>query len=105
MTLATTFSEDFYNTLAEFCKAQAHPKRLMILHILAEGEKTVSELVEQLAINQSTVSQHLAFMKRTGVVKSRRVGNTVYYSLTDPRIAEACSIISQVVRERLATKK
>ncbi|MEM0348644.1 MAG: metalloregulator ArsR/SmtB family transcription factor [Candidatus Caldarchaeum sp.] len=104
MTLEQTLSEEFYNALAEFCKAQAHPKRLMILHILADGEKSVGELVEQLGIKQSTVSQHLSFMKRTGVVKSRRAGNTVFYSLTDPRIAEACSIISQVVRERFAPK-
>lgn len=100
----TALEEEFYNALAEFCKGQANPKRLMILHLLMDGEKSVGEIVETLKIGQPTVSQHLNYMKRSGVVKSRREGNTVYYSLADERIAQACSIISQVVKERVKHK-
>ncbi|MEM1943207.1 MAG: metalloregulator ArsR/SmtB family transcription factor [Candidatus Caldarchaeum sp.] len=100
----TLASEKFYEALAEFCKGQAHPKRLMILHLLMEGEKSVGEIVEALGAGQPTVSQHLGYMKRSGVVKSRREGNIVYYSLADKRIAEACSIISQIVKERIASE-
>lgn len=106
MTIAETIAdEEFYTALAEFCKGQAHPKRLMILHLLMDGEKSVSEIVQALKIEQPTVSQHLNFMKRTGVVKSRRIGNTVYYSIADQRLAQACNIISQIVKEKLSLKK
>ncbi|MCS6784312.1 MAG: metalloregulator ArsR/SmtB family transcription factor [Candidatus Caldarchaeum sp.] len=101
----TVPAEQFYEALAEFCKGQAHPKRLMILHLLMMGEKSVGEIVQALKIEQPTVSQHLSFMKRTGVVKSRRVGNTVYYSLADLRVAQACHLISQIVKEKLAAKQ
>ncbi|MEM2871897.1 MAG: metalloregulator ArsR/SmtB family transcription factor [Candidatus Caldarchaeum sp.] len=97
-------SEKFYEALAEFCKGQAHPKRLMILHLLMEGEKPVGEIAEALGAGQPTVSQHLNYMKRSGVVESRREGNIVYYRLADKRIAEACSIISRIVKERIAGK-
>lgn len=106
MTVAETLmSEEFYEALADFCKGQAHPKRLMILHLLMEGEKSVGEIVQALKIEQPTVSQHLNFMKRTGVVKSRRVGNTVYYGLADMRVAQACQLISQLIKEKLANKQ
>ncbi|MEM0443243.1 MAG: metalloregulator ArsR/SmtB family transcription factor [Candidatus Caldarchaeum sp.] len=98
----TITSEEFYEALAEFCKGQAHPKRLMILHLLMEGEKSVGELAEALGVGQPTVSQHLSYMKRSGVVNSRRDGNIVYYRLADKRIATACSIVSQIVKERMA---
>jgi len=101
----TQFDEMFYDALAEFCKGQAHPKRLMILHLLMNGEKSVGEIAETLKIGQPTVSQHLNYMKRSGVVKSRREGNIVYYSLADRRIAQACSIITQVVKEKLIKPK
>jgi ArsR family transcriptional regulator len=87
--------------LAEFCKGQANPKRLKILHLLAEGEKTVGEISKILGIPQANTSQHLGFMRRAGVVKSRRAGSTIYYSIADSRISEACSLISQVVADKL----
>jgi len=98
-------SEEFFEKLAEFCKSQANPKRLRILHALINGEKSVNEIVSETRLSQSTVSQNLSFMRRTGVVRSRREGNTVYYSLTDKRIAQACNMLSQVVAERLGYLK
>jgi len=96
--------EDFYQALSEFCKGQANPKRLRILHLLMNGEKTVGEISRDLGVPQSNISQHLGFMRRAGVVKTRRAGNTIYYSITDQRIATACKLISQVVAERLGIK-
>ena len=66
---------------AEFLKALAHESRLMILCILAEGEKSVSELEEILALRQPTVSQQLARLRGDGLVATRRDGKTIYYSL------------------------
>ncbi|MEM4189372.1 MAG: metalloregulator ArsR/SmtB family transcription factor [Candidatus Caldarchaeum sp.] len=100
----TVLTDEFYERLAEFCKGQAHPKRLRILHLLMTGEKSVGDIVEETKLSQSTVSQHLSFMRRSGVVKARRDGNVVYYSLADERIAQACNIIKQVVLEKTGVK-
>jgi DNA-binding transcriptional ArsR family regulator len=66
---------------AEFLKALAHESRLMILCILADGEKSVGELEEILALRQPTVSQQLARLRGDGLVATRRDGKTIYYSL------------------------
>src|SRR3569623_2501810 len=66
---------------SEFLKALAHESRLMILCILAEGEKSVSELEEILSLRQPTVSQLLARLRGDGLVSTRRDGKSSYYSL------------------------
>ena len=65
----------------ELLKALAHEGRLMILCILCEGEKSVTELEHMLALRQATVSQQLARLRTEGLVRTRRDGKTVYYSL------------------------
>jgi DNA-binding transcriptional ArsR family regulator len=64
-----------------FLKAMAHPNRLLILCILCEGERSVSELEQLLALRQPTVSQQLARLREDGLVKTRRQGKIIYYSL------------------------
>jgi DNA-binding transcriptional ArsR family regulator len=66
---------------ADFLKALSHESRLMILCILAEGEKSVTELEHMLSLRQPTVSQQLARLRSDGLVNTRRDGKTVYYSL------------------------
>ena len=66
---------------SDFLKALAHESRLMILCILAEGEKSVTELERMLALRQPAVSQQLARLRSDGLVTTRREGKTVYYSL------------------------
>ena len=68
---------------SEFLKAIAHPTRLLILSILCEGERSVTELEQLLALRQPTVSQQLARLREDGLVKTRRQGKTIYYSLAD----------------------
>jgi DNA-binding transcriptional ArsR family regulator len=66
---------------SDFLKALAHESRLLILCILADGEKSVSELEEILSLRQPTVSQQLARLRSEGLVSTRRDGKTVYYNL------------------------
>jgi|SRR5665647_851689 len=78
---------------SEFLKALAHENRLMILCILAEGEKSVSELEDFLALRQPTVSQQLARLRADGLVSTRRDGKTIYYNLASE---EARTIIGAI---------
>ena len=66
---------------AGFLKALAHESRLMILCLLCEGEKSVTELEHMLALRQPTVSQQLARLRTDGLVSTRRNGKTIYYRL------------------------
>jgi len=61
--------------------AMSNQKRLMLLCQLVDGERSVNELTELLASPQSTVSQHLALLRREGFVQARRDGQTQFYSL------------------------
>jgi DNA-binding transcriptional ArsR family regulator len=76
-------------------KAMGNPHRLMILCRLAEGEKCVGELERVIGLSQSALSQHLARLRRDDVVTTRRVAQTIYYSLVGP---EARSIIATLYR-------
>ncbi len=86
---------------AAICKALSDPKRIMIIHALRDGEKTVSELIEDLGLAQANLSQHLAVMRDRGLVSARRRGNNVYYSLTSPMITRACDMVRGVLVEQL----
>jgi len=66
---------------SNFLKALAHESRLIILCILTEGEKSVSELEDLLSLRQPTVSQQLARLRADRLVSTRRDGKIVYYSL------------------------
>jgi DNA-binding transcriptional ArsR family regulator len=64
-----------------FPKSLAHEFRLLILCLLCEGEKSVADLEEVLLMRQSSVSQHLARLRRDGLVQPKRNGKAVHYSL------------------------
>jgi DNA-binding transcriptional ArsR family regulator len=66
---------------ADFLKALGHENRLMILCILSQGEKSVSELEAMLSLRQPTVSQQLARLRAEGLVATRRDGKAIHYSL------------------------
>lgn len=86
---------------AEICKTMADTSRLMILHELRDGERSVGQLVEELHLQQSNVSKHLGILRERGIVNNRREGTSVYYSLANPRIADACDIVQEVLKTNL----
>ncbi|WP_078394031.1 ArsR/SmtB family transcription factor [Shouchella patagoniensis] len=67
-------------------KALSDPTRIRILHLLAEKECAVGEIVDELSLGQSTVSHQLRFLKNLRLVKSRRVGTSMYYSPEDEHV-------------------
>lgn len=87
---------------AGLLKAMAHPKRISLLRALMEGEKSVTELMRVVGATQSNTSQHLAVMRKLGLIQARRSGSSVYYSVTDKRIADACESLRVCASEELA---
>ncbi|MEM7422971.1 MAG: metalloregulator ArsR/SmtB family transcription factor [Pseudomonadota bacterium] len=80
----------------EFLKALAHEGRLMILCHLATGEKSVTELEELLSARQAAVSQQLARLRLEGLVRYRRDGKAIYYSLDDDRARQMIEIVYEM---------
>ena len=74
-------NKELYQKKTKMIKALANPTRLLIVDLLATGEKNVSELVELTEEEQSNVSKSLAVLKSNGIVTARKDGMNVYYSL------------------------
>jgi DNA-binding transcriptional ArsR family regulator len=77
----------------DLLKALSHESRLLILCILVEGEKSVSELEELLSMPQAAVSQQLARLRFDRLVQTRREGRMVYYSIADPEVARLVELL------------
>lgn len=81
---------------AAFLKALAHEGRLMILCHLSTGEKSVTELEQLLGARQAAVSQQLARLRHEGLVKARRDGKAIYYSLSDPKTTRLIALLYEL---------
>lgn len=93
-----------YNMQAGISKTLANPIRLAILHTLRDGEKSVNELTDILGISQSNLSQHLALMRQMGILKTRKQGTSIYYSVTNPKINQACDMVREVLLDQLSQR-
>jgi ArsR family transcriptional regulator len=94
--------DPIWSLQAEVMKILASPRRLEILHLLAEEPKEVGRLAEEMGITQPNVSQHLAVMRAAGIVEAQRDGREVRYRLTDPEVIDACNMMRGVLLRRLA---
>jgi ArsR family transcriptional regulator len=81
---------------SNFLKALGHEGRLMILCHLATGEKSVTELEELLSARQAAVSQQLSRLRLEGLVKPRRDGKAIYYSLADERAIRVLDVVYDI---------
>ncbi|MDM8086015.1 metalloregulator ArsR/SmtB family transcription factor [Cellulomonas cellasea] len=90
---------------AELFKALAHPVRIRTLELLAEQPRQVSELLAEIGIEASHLSQHLAVLRRAGVVTARREGNAVHYTLAHPAVAQMLAAARTVLLDTLAGAK
>src|SRR4051794_22328217 len=87
---------------ADVLKVIASPRRLEILHRLAEGPCEVGRIAEEIGASQPNVSQHLGVLRTAGLVEAERDGREVRYRLADPDVMVACAIMRGVLQRRLA---
>lgn len=86
-----------YQVKAEFFKTLGHPARIRVLELLSERDHTVAEMVPEVGIEPANLSQHLAVLRRSGLVTSRKDGATVIYSPTSPYVAELLSVARRIL--------
>ncbi len=86
---------------ANICQALGDPKRIQILYALHGEPRYVSALADDLGMPQPTVSRHLQVLRQRSLVVTARDGQTVVYSLSDPRIIEVLDVMRQIMRDAL----
>lgn len=81
---------------SDFLKALSHENRLLLLCILSEKERSVSELEQILSLRQPLVSQQLARLRFDNMVTTRREGKTVFYSIADEDVRRITNVVYEV---------
>lgn len=93
--------DEIFTLQADVLKTLASPRRLEIVHRLAEGPCEVGRLADELGMSQPNASQHLAVLRSSGVVEAVREGREVRYRLADPDVMVACAIMRGVLQRRI----
>lgn len=89
-------SKETESNAAALLSAMANKKRLKILCLLMEGEMAVGEIGKHIDLGQSPLSQHLAKLRAHGLVQTRRVGQSIYYSLACPNVVEVLKTLNRI---------
>lgn len=82
---------------ADLFKALAHPRRLEIINLLKNREMTVGDMQEMLGLPQANISQHLYVLRKQAVVKTRKEGKQVFYTIADENFVKACDLIRKAL--------
>lgn len=93
--------DELYAQLARAAKALANGKRLEVLDVLAQGERSVEAIAEATAAGVTNTSAHLQVLRRGGLVASRKEGTRVYYRLAGDDVARLLVALRELARERL----
>ncbi len=96
MKLKSPLPKEAYQKNASIYKILANSKRLEILNLLKNGELGVEQILKVTKLSKANLSQHLALMRHNGLVKARRDGLNIFYTIVDPRIVEPCKILHQL---------
>lgn len=90
-----------YRVKADFFKTLGHPARIRILELLRDGERPVSELIPEVGIEPSHMSQQLAILRRANLVRSRKEGSSVLYSVAEPRLFQLLEVAKAILTSSL----
>ena len=104
MNIDSDMMEAAADQASELLKALSNRHRLLIICQLIDGERSVGELAEFLNLRDSTVSQHLALLRKDGLVAARRDAQTIYYSIVSDPAREVLKTLYQVFCRPSKTK-
>ena len=90
---------------ANLFRVLGHPARVRILELLRDGERSVGALQEELGLDSGGTSQHLAALRRVGVVESRREGTSVYYRVEDARVFDLLEAGRAIIARQLSQQQ
>lgn len=90
---------------AALLRALSNEKRLMILCQLGEGEMSVGQLLPQVGLSQSALSQHLAKLRDEALVSTRRDGTTIFYRIADPAVLKVIAVLAEIYCPSVSSEK
>jgi DNA-binding transcriptional ArsR family regulator len=90
---------------AALFRALGHPARARILELLRDGERSVGSLQAELELDSGGTSQHLAALRRIGLVAARREGTSVFYRVEDERVFELLTVAREILTRQLASQQ
>ncbi|GAA3246751.1 metalloregulator ArsR/SmtB family transcription factor [Pseudonocardia petroleophila] len=90
-------SRPLYQLKAEFFKTLGHPVRIRVLELLSVREHAVSELLAEIGVEPSSLSQQLAVLRRAGLVVTRKEGSAVHYALTSDEVADLLAVARSIL--------
>lgn len=93
-------SDELFSRIADRLKALSDPMRLKILHCLEDGERRVSDILDEVGGSQANVSKHLSRMRLAGIVATRRKGTSVFYRVVDPAAFAICRTVCDSLEQR-----
>lgn len=85
--------DEVFESVARYFLVLSEPARLRILHSICQSERSVGQIVDETALSQSNASRHLNMMYQAGVVRRRREGSQVFYSVTDTTLTDVCRAV------------
>ncbi|MEU6379844.1 metalloregulator ArsR/SmtB family transcription factor [Streptomyces sp. NPDC046909] len=94
-----------YEAKAEFFRMLGHPVRICVLELLQDGPKPVRELLAEIEVEPSNLSQQLAVLRRSGIVTVTRTGSTVIYELAGADVAELLATARRILSVLLAGRQ
>ncbi len=94
-----------YEVKASLFRVLGHPTRVRILELLRDGERSVGSLQDELGLDSGGTSQHLAALRRTGLLVSRRDGTSVYYRVADRQVFTLLKAGRAIITRRLADEQ
>jgi ArsR family transcriptional regulator, virulence genes transcriptional regulator len=99
-----TLDERVFELQADVCKVFSHPKRLQLLCLLKDGERSFGELQELSGLSKANLSQHLSLLRERGMVQARRQGQNLLLSVTNSKIITACQLMHEFVLEQASER-
>ena len=96
--------EDVAQLHAHICSGLADTNRILIIYALSEHALNVGDLAEKLGMSQTSTSRHLKMLRERGLVRAKRNGQAVFYSLTDQRVIQALDLLRGVLADQLENR-
>lgn len=90
---------------ADLFRALAHPTRIRVLEVLADGERSVGSLLPEVGVEPSNLSQQLAVLRRAGLVSTRKEGSSVFYAIRDDALIDVLAAAKRVLVNSLTETK
>jgi len=102
--ITPTLTQEITALHAGICSALADTSRILILYALYDSPRNVSDLAREIGVSQPTASRHLNLLRERGLVSAHRDGQSVIYTLTDPRVIEALDLLRSVLANKLKSQ-